>query len=129
MKYYWLVLGTLAVWRVTHLFNAEDGPFDIFVRLRRFAGDGLWGCLLDCFYCLSLWIAIPFACWLGDGWKERLLLWPALSAASILIERVTSPRLWDQTPRPALYFENPEVDPNVLLRKEEGSAADAKHVH
>ena len=27
---------------------------------RGLAGSGVWGGLLDCFYCLSLWIAIPF---------------------------------------------------------------------
>ena len=104
MKFYGLVLGALAVWRITHLLNAEDGPFDVFVRLRRFAGAGLWGDLLDCFYCLSLWIAAPFACWLGDAWKERLLLWPALSAASIVIERVTSPGLWEAKARISVVF-------------------------
>lgn len=133
MKFYWLVLGALAVWRVTHLLNAEDGPFDVLVRLRQFAGDGLWGDLLDCFYCLSLWIAVPFAWWLGDAWKERVLLWPALSAASIAIEALTSPGLRELEPEPergpALYFESPEVDPNVLLRKKESGSEDAQHVH
>ena len=61
MVFYWLVLGILGVWRITHLFYAEDGPWDIFVRLRKLAGSGFWGKLLDCFYCLSLWIAVPFA--------------------------------------------------------------------
>lgn len=129
MKFYWLILGALAVWRITHLLNAEDGPLDVLVRLRQFAGDGLWGDLLDCFYCLSLWIAVPFAWWLGDIWKERLLLWPALSAASIAIERLTSIGRLESEPGPALYFENPEVDPNVLLRKEEGGSDDAQRVH
>ena len=127
MKFYWLVLGALAVWRITHLLNAEDGPLNVLVRLRRFAGDELGGGLLDCFYCLSLWIAAPIAWWLGDAWKERLLLWPALSAASIAIERLTSPDL--REPEPALYFENPEVDPNVLLRKEESGSEDAQPIH
>lgn len=129
MKFYWLVIGALAVWRITHLLNAEDGPLDILVRLRQFAGDGLWGDLLDCFYCLSLWTAVPFAWWLGESWKERFLLWPALSAASIAIERLTSRGLREPEPGPALYFENPEVDPNVLLRKEESGSEDAKRVH
>src|SRR5262249_55745487 len=91
MPFYWLILGALGVWRITHLLQAEDGPWDIVVRLRRAAGDSLFGKLLDCFYCLSLWVAIPFALCLGDGWKERALLWPALSAAAILLERITAP--------------------------------------
>jgi hypothetical protein len=90
VRFYWFVLGVLAVWRVTHLLSAEDGPWDVVIRLRRRAGTGFWGTLLDCFYCLSLWIAAPFAVLLGGGWTERLLLWPALSAGAILLERVTS---------------------------------------
>jgi hypothetical protein len=89
MKFYGLTLGILAVWRIAHLFNAEDGPWQILVRLRRRAGSGFWGELLDCFYCLSLWVAIPFAILISEQWRERLLLWLALSAGAILIERLT----------------------------------------
>jgi hypothetical protein len=90
MRFYWLTLGILAVWRITHLLHAEDGPGDIFVRLRRLAGNGFWGSLLDCFYCLSVWTAGPVAYWIAESWTERLLLWPALSGGAILIERLTS---------------------------------------
>lgn len=82
------LLGVLGVWRITHLLNAEDGPAGLLARLRRVVGDGLLGELLDCFYCLSLWVAIPLAWVLGEGWRERLVLWPALSAGAILIERL-----------------------------------------
>jgi hypothetical protein len=88
MHFYWLALGILAVWRITHLLNAEDGPWELVVRLRRLAGSGFWAALLDCFYCLSLWIAAPFAYWIGRGWMERLVLWPALSAGAIILERL-----------------------------------------
>lgn len=90
--FFGFVLGVLAVWRVTHLLNAEDGPADMFVRLRRLAGEGSWGDLLDCFYCLSLWIAAPVAFLLARGWLEGILLWLALSGGACLIERSTGPR-------------------------------------
>jgi hypothetical protein len=106
MRFYWLTLGILAVWRITHLLNAEDGPWDFLVRFRRLAGNGFWGSLLDCFYCLSLWIAAPFAWLLGNDWKERILLWPALSGGAILAERLTS-RRGDEAP-PVAYYEEPE---------------------
>ena len=102
MGLYGLLLGALAVWRVTHLLNAEDGPWSILVRLRKAAGSGFWGDWLDCFYCLSLSIAIPFALVIGVNWMERLLLWPALSASAILLERVTgekereAPVYWEE---------------------------------
>lgn len=90
MQGYELAIGILAVWRVTHLLFAEDGPWDVVIRLRRRAGPGGWGRLLDCFHCLSLWVAAPFAVLLGGWWAERLLLWPALSGGAILIERLAA---------------------------------------
>ena len=127
MKFYWLILGVLAVWRITHLLNAEDGPRDLFVRLRRRAGEGFWGDLLDCFYCLSLWIAAPLAWELGESWKEKLLLWPALSAGGIVIERLCV--LAHNDNQPAAYFEGPEVTENVVLRTEETRTDDPGRVH
>jgi len=105
MKIYWLILGVMAVWRITHLLNAEDGPWNLLVRLRRFAGDHFFGELMDCFYCLSLWISAPIAYVIGDSLKEDLLLWPALSAAAILLERLTLKTKEDAAP---IFFEEPE---------------------
>ena len=105
MQFYWLILGILAAWRITHLLNAEDGPWDILVRLRRLAGNGILGGVLDCFYCLSLWVAAPLAYVLGDDWKHRLLLWPAISAGAILLHKAA----WrDVGGLPAEYHEEPE---------------------
>ena len=98
--FYYFVLGVLSVWRITHLLNAEDGPGKILVRLRRLAGSGFWGELLDCFYCLSLWVALPFALLTGSSWREKLLLWLALSGAAVLLERAHSPS-------PHYFEENP----------------------
>ena len=124
MQYYWLALGILCVWRVTHLLNAEDGPWNIIEWLRRRAGAGFWGELLDCFYCLSLWVAAPLAALLGTGIKDRLLLWPALSAGAILLERLTAAR---PAVAPAVYFEDRE-NPNVLREEptEPGQRRDAE---
>lgn len=80
MNFYELLLGILAVWRVTHLLHAEDGPWDIVVHLRRLAGTSFWGQLLDCFYCLSVWIAVPIAILLGHSFVHGFMLWLALSA-------------------------------------------------
>lgn len=85
--FYWLVVGALATWRVAHLLYAEDGPWNAVVRLRAAVGSGFLGEMMDCFYCLSLWAAAPIAILAADDWRQRILLWPALSAASILLER------------------------------------------
>lgn len=114
MSFYWLVLGVLAVWRVTHLLTAESGPWDVFLRLRKVAGAGFWGTLLGCFYCLSLWVAAPPAYLLGKRWKERLLLWLAFSGAAILLERSTSR---EQEIPPAAFVEDEEGENNVLRQQ------------
>ena len=114
MRFYWLILCILGVWRITHLLQAEDGPGDLLVHFRRQAGTGFWGSLLDCFYCLSVWIALPFALLIGESWRERLILWPAYSAGAIILERLTTP---EHVVPPALYLEDEERD--ALLRKSE----------
>lgn len=122
MRFYWLVLAILSVWRVTHLFQAEDGPGDIFVRLRRRVGDGFLGKLLDCFYCLSMWVAVPFAYLAGGDLKERLFLWLASSAGAILLEsardRVSAP------PPAVLYYEEQGEAYNVLRERERTTSTD-----
>ena len=124
MEIYWLVLGVLGVWRFTHLLFAEDGPWAVVIRLRRRAGTGFWGSLLDCFYCLSVWMAAPFALLLGSEWKERLLLWPALSAGAIVIERVTHAEAtaFDRAASPAGDSEAEGLE-RVMLRGTEATAS------
>lgn len=116
MDFYWLVVGALAVWRVAHLLQAENGPWDFVVRLRRGLGNGFWGQLLDCFHCLSLWIAAPAAWILGREWKGTVFLWLALSGAAILLERACGGR--DALVPPATFLEDKEND-DVMLRRSE----------
>ena len=117
IRFYLLVIGILGVWRVTHLLQAEDGPWDFVVRLRGYAGTGMWSRLMDCFYCLSLWIALPFALLCGEGWTERLVLWPALSAGAILVERIND-GLPPQPPFPAVEQVVAQSDPQACEKKE-----------
>ncbi len=112
MRFYGLVLGILGVWRVTHLLAAEDGPWQVMARLRRRIGRGFWGQLFDCFYCLSLWVSVPFAWLLGDSLTEQCLLWLGLSGGAILIERVTDVHASAATP----YWK--EEDADAVLRKD-----------
>jgi hypothetical protein len=100
------VVGALAVWRVTHLLQAEDGPFELVTRLRRSVGSGGLGELLDCFYCLSLWISAPLALWMDTQWRERVLLWLSLSAAAILLNRAVEAL----APERLHYIEAPSTD-------------------
>ena len=72
-------VASLATWWIAHLLAYEDGPGDLLVRLRAWLSHSFWGKLMDCFNCLSLWVA--------------------LSGAACLLERGTAPaiqvdRLW-----------------------------------
>ncbi|MGA2349458.1 MAG: DUF1360 domain-containing protein [Terracidiphilus sp.] len=86
-RWFYLVLGVLATWRLTHLLAKEDGPGEIFATLRGWLGNSFIGQLMDCFYCLSLWIAAPIAYLLMNKWREWPLLWLGLSGAACLLER------------------------------------------
>lgn len=118
-RFYWFLLAVLGAWRITHLLASEDGPWNLLARLRRALDGGVWANLLDCFYCLSVWISAPFAAWVGSSFKERFLLWLAISAGAILLERATTRPEYQA---PAQYFEHrlehqgDKVD--VMLRKE-----------
>lgn len=118
MDLYWAVAAALSVWRVTHLLHAEDGPWKLLLKLRNRIG----GSLFRCFYCLSLWVAAPFA-WMLDPQDPRhlVLLWLGLSAVAILIERRLPPQpLW-WTTEPAPLDEGLQLsrqgDSDVVLRK------------
>ena len=80
-------LAALVTWRLTHLLVAEDGPADAIVRLRRLLGDSVAGRAMDCFYCLSVWVAAPMTAVVTHS-LDALLVWPALSAAACLLERL-----------------------------------------
>jgi hypothetical protein len=81
-------MSILAVWRVTHLLALEDGPADLVFRLRAWVGNSAVGRAMDCFYCLSVWIALPFALLLTGNWLDRMLGWLALSGAACLLEKL-----------------------------------------
>ena len=86
----WLrfVLALLATWRVTNLLANEDGPGDIIVRVRIRLGHGWLGSLMDCFECLSLWVAVPAAFLMSRHLVMWVVSWLALSGGACLLERL-----------------------------------------
>lgn len=87
--FFLFVLMSLATWRITHLLSKEDGPFHLVYHFRKKAGAGFFGSLLDCFYCVSVWVALPFGLCEGNNWWQKLLFWWALSGAACLLEQAT----------------------------------------
>src|SRR6266508_3275074 len=97
-----LVLAVLATWRITHLLAREDGPGDVLVRVRVRLGSRFFGRLMDCYYCLSLWVAAPLAFVLGRTPLDLVLSWLALSGAACLLERLGQQPVVMQPAAPAM---------------------------
>lgn len=126
-----MLVGAFAVWRLTHLLHAEDGPYAAFARLRQLAEGTPFAQAFDCFYCLSLWVAGPVALLIGGAPRELLVGWLALSGGAILLERVSAPMPSFQEDRALVENDNgiPQHHPtyqdptemeglDVLLRKD-----------
>lgn len=86
-KYFIIVI---VVWRLTHLISAEDGPFDLIIKLRKVLGNSFFGKLMDCFYCLSIWFGLAGAWYAGDNLKEIIMLTLYYSGATLLLEKLTN---------------------------------------
>ena len=79
-------LAALAIYRLVMLVCTDDGPFDVFLRIRERAGvydrgaDGqptrALGRLLACPYCVGMWWATVIG---------MLALWPSLIGRLIVI--------------------------------------------
>ena len=82
------VLAVFATWRVTHLLANEDGPGDVVFRARRWLGEGFIGSLMDCFNCMSVWIAAPMALFVSRNPRTWAVSWLALSGGACLLERL-----------------------------------------
>lgn len=82
------VMAVLATWRVSHLVVSEDGPWDILTRLRRRLGHSFVGRLMDCFGCVSIWVAALMSLFVFRPSQEGLVCWLALSGAAFLLERM-----------------------------------------
>jgi len=89
-SHFWVrfVLAALATWRVSHLLANEDGPGHLIARLRASLEGAVIGGLVDCFGCLSIWVAIPFAFFVAGGSLQLIVTWLALSGAAFLLERM-----------------------------------------
>jgi len=88
----------LATWRIASLLVHEDGPWNIFARLRRRVGlvndveipDGFLPGVLSCVWCASIWVGAAWTLlyFLIPTAVEWLALPFALSTLAIGVERL-----------------------------------------
>lgn len=86
----YFVLGYLAVYRLTYMVVRDEGPFEIFERLRgMFVGNNWMGRGIRCPYCVSFWMGLAVAPMVSLGAAGTiglytLLIGLALSGAFVL---------------------------------------------
>jgi hypothetical protein len=91
---FYFVLLALAVFRVSIMIALEDGPADVFTKLREKAGQKNWiGRGLNCPLCISFWAGLTASLVFTSGLME----WPfvfwivagfALSGITVIAYRV-----------------------------------------
>lgn len=97
------ILG-MATWRITSLLVREQGPWNIFERIRELSGiihdedgnvlaipDNFFADVLSCVWCCSIWVAF--------GWSIVFFIYPvitwvaipfALSSITIFLDKLNS---------------------------------------
>ena len=94
-----LLILVLATWRLASMFVSEDGPFDVFRRIRSLFGvthhddgsvaqipDRTLAKLFTCMWCMSVWMA---AAVYGLWFLAPVIVWIlGLSGGVIIVERV-----------------------------------------
>lgn len=84
MRFDLFIMLALATWRISYMLVSEDGPSDVFVKLRTLKLGGL----LDCIYCTSVWVGfVVVFLWIIGG--ELVLLPFALSGLAMMLRGYT----------------------------------------
>jgi len=85
-----LVVAILSVWRLTALICYEAGPFDVLSRFRKLLYHLHLGGLVECFYCMSFWMAAIVVILVYKPGYSSLLLVLAVSGGASIAERFLS---------------------------------------
>lgn len=94
-----LVLLSLACYRLAQLFVFDEGPFNIFDRIRILAGAYDYdsqgraktnlGRLINCPYCVGIWVALPLGIMVsGISWYIPLW-WFAIAGGQAFLQGLT----------------------------------------
>lgn len=97
-----LIMYALAVWRLSYMLVWEEGPGNVFGRLRNYVGvkynahnypygESFLAKLFSCLLCMSVWISLLITLgdkMLGRGRTTSATMPLALSAGAILVNRI-----------------------------------------
>lgn len=90
-----ILVSGLAVYRIAQLVSLDDGPLQIFAKIRLFFGkrakprNAAWHVAegLNCPYCVAVWVSFPAALYLehANFW-EFLVTWGAIAGVQAFLQ-------------------------------------------
>jgi hypothetical protein len=83
----WLLVATLAVWRVASLVCYEAGPFELLTRLRGGLARVGMQRAIACFHCTALWLSAGVVLTAFELHPRSALLVLAVAGGASLLER------------------------------------------
>jgi hypothetical protein len=97
------LLVCLATYRVSELFSLDNGPYDIFLNLRKWLGvrasegSATWRTLADlinCPFCLGIWFALAGVLLLiwHTRYSDLILIWLAIAGVQTFLESSSNMR-------------------------------------
>jgi uncharacterized protein DUF1360 len=95
--FFFFVLGSVAVFRLTEMVVVDRGPFHVFLKIRNiFPQDSQLDELVECFYCMGLWMAILVSMMLSFlhvvPWSLMPFFAFSIAGGSVIIYRTIRPR-------------------------------------
>ena len=98
-------VASLATWRLAHLLHVEDGPWHCVARLRQALNARQLG-VLECFFCASVWTALPAAMLVSTRRRQFLSPGRRCRRPRLLIERAAFPGTFLDVPE---FSEDEEI--------------------
>jgi hypothetical protein len=106
-RWFPFILAVLATWRLSNLLASEDGPGDVVFHLRKYLANSFFGRLLDCFGCISIWVAAPLTLFVTARPLEIFVAWLALSGGSMVLQGLLQEPAIAQQAQESLEGEQP----------------------
>ncbi len=90
------IAAVFACYRLARLFVVDDGPGDVFLRLRRRVGvydlgpddrpRTTLGRIFECPHCLGMYLALPLALWAVGLSLDVIIAWLAIAGAQSILQ-------------------------------------------
>lgn len=96
MTWFYFVIGSLATYRLARMVSTEQGPWFIFLKLRRVPDAKKHPAIkegLSCHLCVSVWFSAlitGYYIWAGwITWTESPIYWLAFSGVAVALHFLT----------------------------------------